>query len=542
MVAFAALPLLASAANVYIAQSAAGAGTGADCADALAMTYLNTAANWVAGNTYHLCGTINGSAGSTSITVLASGTSSNPITLLFEMGASIQAPYFNSSGAINVNGKSYIVINGGSNGFIEATSNGTSGSSACPSGSCSNQQNSVGVYNLGSNSTLENLGIYDMYMHESTSDEAFDSLTVNCVDVSEQGLPSNVTVTGITAHDCLTGVEFWWSGNGGSNYTVSNNTIYNTCWGMDVIEGGNGNTYSDIYIFGNHVYGHSNWADTSAACHGNGMHLFQANACSSCVVNGIYIYNNEWDGPIDAVDTTSQIYVDNNGGNAAFTNGYIFNNVFSWANGDCSGSCGNGQLGLYSGSGWLVANNTFIGNATSTSSAQGFLLNDNQSGVTLIDENNLLTRGVSESYFDTGLNLTGSPNYDIYANSPSSSQVFECNSNQYSASQFSSWVTCIGNGNEASSNYYATDPLPTCNSNTDCSNVEPASGSTAIGAAANLYSVCNGQPNPGLGALCFDKHGNPRPNSSSGPWDAGAYIGVTSTPPAPASGLVASPH
>jgi hypothetical protein len=49
----------------------------------------------------------------------------------------------------------------------------------------------------------------------------------------------------------------------------------------------------------------------------------------------------------------------------------------------------------------------------------------------------------------------------------------------------------------------------------------PQSTSPVISAGKNLFSICSGQPNPGLGALCFDAAGTPR--SSSGNWDIGAY-------------------
>ena len=48
----------------------------------------------------------------------------------------------------------------------------------------------------------------------------------------------------------------------------------------------------------------------------------------------------------------------------------------------------------------------------------------------------------------------------------------------------------------------------------------PTSTSPLRGAGVNLYSVCNGQPNPGLGALCSDYLGVARPTSAA--WDAGA--------------------
>ncbi len=57
----------ASASSIYIAQSAAGAANGADCADAFAVAFFNNSANWGgggnqigAGTTVHLCGTFAG--------------------------------------------------------------------------------------------------------------------------------------------------------------------------------------------------------------------------------------------------------------------------------------------------------------------------------------------------------------------------------------------------------------------------------------------------------------------------------------------------
>ena len=50
---------------------------------------------------------------------------------------------------------------------------------------------------------------------------------------------------------------------------------------------------------------------------------------------------------------------------------------------------------------------------------------------------------------------------------------------------------------------------------------QPGSGSPVLTAGTTFYSVCNGQTNPGLGALCSDFSGTNRP--SSGSWAIGAY-------------------
>jgi len=50
--------------------------------------------SWVAGNTLHICGTITGSGGATAITAAGNGSSGNPITIKFETGAQLDAPYW----------------------------------------------------------------------------------------------------------------------------------------------------------------------------------------------------------------------------------------------------------------------------------------------------------------------------------------------------------------------------------------------------------------------------------------------------------------
>ncbi len=127
-----------TASDIYIAQNAAGANTGADCSDAHAAAWFNSSSNWGSnsgligpGTTVHLCGTFTAPAGSSGyLTFHGSGTSGKPITLLFESGAVLTAPYWGNdpngfSGAINASGLSYITVDGGTNGTIQATSNGT---------------------------------------------------------------------------------------------------------------------------------------------------------------------------------------------------------------------------------------------------------------------------------------------------------------------------------------------------------------------------------------------------------------------------------
>src|SRR5215831_18269782 len=124
----------ASVSNVYIGQSSAGSGDGSSCVNQKPITFFNTAANWGSGSTQigpgttvHVCGLINVAANTTALAFQGSGSSGNPVTLLFEPGAIVQAPYFPASvGGVNAcgggvcgQGKSFIVIDGGTNGIVQ---------------------------------------------------------------------------------------------------------------------------------------------------------------------------------------------------------------------------------------------------------------------------------------------------------------------------------------------------------------------------------------------------------------------------------------
>src|SRR5438132_776393 len=89
----------------------------------LGSTYIAQA---VAGTIVHLCGTFTGTLNSTMLTAQGSGASGNPVTLLFETNANFTSPAWNSpNGAINIGGRNFITIDGGTNGIIQNTANGT---------------------------------------------------------------------------------------------------------------------------------------------------------------------------------------------------------------------------------------------------------------------------------------------------------------------------------------------------------------------------------------------------------------------------------
>src|ERR1700675_3728816 len=130
--AFLVVALPAGAKDLYVAANQVSTGTGTGCSTAKSVAWFNATTSWGTGTaqigpgtTVHLCGTFTGKPGQQLLIVRGNGTSSSPITIKFETNAILQAPYWSSQGAIYEVGRSYIVIDGGTNGLIKNTANGT---------------------------------------------------------------------------------------------------------------------------------------------------------------------------------------------------------------------------------------------------------------------------------------------------------------------------------------------------------------------------------------------------------------------------------
>ncbi|MGB8521911.1 MAG: choice-of-anchor D domain-containing protein [Candidatus Acidiferrales bacterium] len=138
-------PVLARAQNYYYAQTAQGANNGTSCANAYAYNDISNGMTLkaAAGVTLHICGTWNGAANQQWATFTTSGTGpsgtgptcTNPISLIWEAGAVIQAPYHNTSTAGFVfDNQSCWVLNGQISAGVYSSCNiATYNSGACPS-------------------------------------------------------------------------------------------------------------------------------------------------------------------------------------------------------------------------------------------------------------------------------------------------------------------------------------------------------------------------------------------------------------------------
>jgi len=522
-----------AASDIYIAQNAAGAGNGADCNDAYAVSFFNSASNWGTkasqigpGTTVHLCGTFTGSAGGSMLTAQGSGAQGNPIVVYFESGATLTAPYWNSStGAINIGGFSYITIDGGTpcgfvpgagnegncNGVIQNTANGDQ---------LTYQQSSLGIYAQGCNNCeVRNVGIYNIYVHVQNG--AFNQQdSTHCVLFSG---------TGFLIHDNAfhdNGFCVYSNYMNDTYYRIYNNDIYNNDHGI-VIAGANF-VLPTVDIYGNHIHDFANWDCPNNACHHDGIHIYNG---SGGGVTNAYLYNNVFDGGLGA-GMNAMVFLEGTSEGTPWTQSgtfYVFNNVLV-----TQGSHSAVQLNI--GTNNLLTNNTWL--TTDQLTGDQCVIYQNAGGVGSFSSiQNNAEYGCGQFLSSDGtMTFAGSIasefDHNTYVNSPGNgSGIWHWQTQAgIRTSSFTTWQTT---GADPHGSYTASGGL-----NLNSSYI-PLAGSVVIGAAENLFSTCSGQPDPGLGALCSDAAGNSR--SANGAWDSGAFsYNANSSPPAPPSSLSAS--
>jgi len=220
-----ALPVYAE--DLYVGQSAAGGDDGSSCANQKAASWFNTSGSWGAGvgkispgDTAHLCGTI-----STSLKVYGNGESGNEITIKFEDDAKLSqaacATYL-----LDLYGRSYIIVDGGTNGIIENTDNGDALGSQVSS--------SYGIRGASATHDIEikNLTIQNLYVHTYGSEVGGGGLDIKGLAFFTPG-GSNISV-----HDCVinntTEAFFHQNVAGVTNSTISfyDNTVTRSNLGL----------------------------------------------------------------------------------------------------------------------------------------------------------------------------------------------------------------------------------------------------------------------------------------------------------------------
>ena len=522
--------LFSSANDIYVAQNSAGNNTGADCADAYAVAWFNSPANWGSnagqigpGTTVRLCGTFNAPAGASGyLTFHGSGASGSPITVLFENGAVLTAVYW-SGPAVNLNGESYVTVDGGNGGTIEATANGTSLANQQDNGVCVNNGTPAGN---SQNVVVQNLTCANLYVDASMSDNGGeDTYGIDIWNVS------NLTLKNNTIHDVKWAIRnSYATGSTFTNaLTMTGNTVYNMdhCYFMTDSNSSGAAIASGFYIYGNSCGSMTNWDNTADNNHHDWFHL-NANSASSRF-SKFYIYNNTNSGDVGA-NANSGMFTNEGGQSTSNVSSvYFFNNVFVNTS---SNHCFADGFISWDGAGMLLAaNNTFLGNSTSCVNNGSNSSGDNGiayegGSVNLQLENNIM-HSMGNTFVYTnggGTSITTANNNDYYTGG---GWTWLSDGNTADFATWKNWCACdsaatIGNPLLTGA-YHLTN-----------------SSSAAWQKGTNLYQTCSGQPSPGLGALCFDAAGVARP--SSGAWDMGAFEDSASggSAPNPPTGLAAA--
>ncbi|MFZ1007501.1 MAG: hypothetical protein WAN65_11725, partial [Candidatus Sulfotelmatobacter sp.] len=264
--------MFSSATNVYITPN--GGPQGSCTSNTQNPAWFNNASNWGSGNTQigpgttvTICGTFTGAPGSTEFIFQGNGSNGSPVTLLFDTDAQLNASYWAPSsggkgcgGAICMYNRSYVTVDGGSNGTIQNTANGDA---------LGNRSNSEGIEATSCNNcTIQNLTIQNIYIHPANGTSSIDQTQMRCISFSG----SNWNINNNTMHDagwCL----FQAYSNGDSNTTISGNNIYNFDHGW-MLATSSANNFTNAYFHDNQVHDAANWDAGGCPYHHDGIHTF----------------------------------------------------------------------------------------------------------------------------------------------------------------------------------------------------------------------------------------------------------------------------
>jgi Legume lectin domain len=502
---FAASSTQAIQTNVYITQNGATNGNGSSCTDSYSASWFSNSANWGTGSaqigpgtTVHLCGAFTPAAGVQPLVARGSGTSTNPITIHFENGATITSPYLAGGGEIRLEGLSWIILDGNrANGsYIGATDNGSA------SAGYHNQQTGMCVdAGATTNVTIENLVCQNVYVHTDPTD-----ITIGASQVAAVGYGGAAATTNLTINNCHFTQLGWAITVGVASGEVVEFTEFDHV-DHGIADGGNSPDAVNISIHDNHFHDFANWDTNVDHYHHDGVHLWGVDTSGKGYHSGINIYNNLFDGDSGA-HMTSWIYLEND-----IQNSNVFNNVVipSTTNTPANGWIlfGGRSTDTIKSQNNAAYNNTIIGVVNTVIQNTCY---DVTYETSFKFENNV---GLGcEVLFSEGAGVTLSTfDYNTWENMSSDhgdTKTFAINNVFYTTlSAWQSACKCDAHAQSASSSAINLD-----------STGHPQPGSVVIGFGTNLTSL-------GITALDSDKAGVARPSTSN--WDDGAYQASGST-------------
>jgi len=343
--------------DIYLAQVAAGSADGSSCANAKAISFFNTSANWGtnngqigSGTVLHLCGTIS--------TTVANPTSQGTglITLKFELNAKLAQSAATNLLAITNSTNSWIVTGQAACGwqnhaFVACTEKIQNTANGSPSG-FPNTVTGVKVIDVSGTTgsvTIQNLEVGPGYVHNDINDSSFadGAHLANCVWADQ--LMGNVTIQNSYLHDCSFNVSLNpRQSSPNPVVTLANNEFFHNDHDFVMQSTCNPACYS-VVLHDNHSHDHTNWNTLTNQYHHDGFHFFNSQTQASSVL----MYNNLFDGPHTA-NTTGPIF-----NQVAVQNLTAFNNIFL-----CTvANCIDDPLSMWQyggGANQLFVNNTLV--------------------------------------------------------------------------------------------------------------------------------------------------------------------------------------
>jgi hypothetical protein len=460
----------AGASDYYVSQPGSGATNGIDAADAYPLSWLNNRSSdnkkIHSGDTVHLVGTL-----TNAVTISNSGSAGNPITILFETNAQMVAAA--ASSFITVGGN-YIVIDGGYNGIIQNTNNGTVlgyqvGSTGISAGDVNNLM-------------VKNLTIANLYVRMAGGE---DGSGCGIRSYWNGGTPPHdIIVSNCLLHDMQIGFNIDY-GPGASNFVMTTCTVSNCNWGGNAGDHGATATMTGLSIINNHFSYWGAWDDAANNFHHNG---FYAYAESGGNMRGITEYGNTVGPGYTGSHQTAGLFFSGNIGNLL-----VYNNIFYAATNEF---WGDGLLSVWqhsgSGTNIQVLNNTFSGGGN------GIAIWFFAGSTTYVAENNLIQNVATaiSQFDDSSAPLVADYNLGFNLNT---SQAYNQSSTDSSAFvTFAQWQ-------KKGYDVHGSDLNPRLSAN------YIQEDSPAIGAGTNLFGI-----------FTTDFAGNTRP--ASGNWDIGAYM------------------
>ncbi len=300
--------LVGNAAEIYVSQNGGGDGSSSGLTQSLA--WLNS--NWSTvnpGDTVHLVGTV----GNT-LTIGKSGNAGSPITVKFESGAQMSAPFW-SPAAIVTGSYSNIVIDGGVNGLIIATANGTG---------LAYTNTSRGVFvgepsgpNTPSFVTVQNLTISNMYVRIPGSIEPSPGDLNNATTQGIIFYGSHIAVINNVISGAEVGIAMssWSPGITNRDIAIFGNQLYRNC--ISLTGGGDGSVsnsvLSDVNIVSNRLDHWSEWSNPAmqSDIHLDGIYLFLIHGINSdyCTISNLVISHNYFGPDVFAYTTTTNLMI-----------------------------------------------------------------------------------------------------------------------------------------------------------------------------------------------------------------------------------------